>query len=175
MIEKYLAGVDPGISEGAIVVINSKGELQRWWTFRKASSGGLDMNHVSGLVWGIKESYHAKFYLEKVHAIFGSSAGSTFKFAEGYGAIQGILTAHGCDWELRTPREWQSKIWREEDFVYKESKKKTKDTKATSLNSFKRLYPNLDLRFGLNEKKNNRRTKQHGGLVDSILIARSQL
>lgn len=177
MIEKYTAGCDPGMI-GAICVIDSRGTLIRKYVFKKVSSGKLDLNNLNGLVWGIQDAWKPTWYLEKVHSIFRSNKGSMFKLGENMGILEGLLQANNCDWHFVTPKQWQTKIWRESDIVYKDpsAKRKTKDTKKTSLNCVERLYPGIDLKYGDNElKQSGRRTKQNEGIVDALLIARSQL
>jgi len=175
MREKYIAGVDPGML-GAICVIDSKGTLAGKYVFEKNETG-LDLSKLNALIWAINEEWHPMWYLEKVHAIFGVGKGSMFKLGENLGILEGLLQGNGCDWYFVTPKEWQSKVWREEDLVYKDpnAKRKVKDTKKTSLNCVQRLYPGIMLLYGDNERQGNRRSKQNEGFVDSLLIARSQL
>lgn len=176
MEEKYVAGVDPGML-GAICVMSSDGKLRGKWIFNKSSSGGIDLHQLSCLIWSVEETWHPAWWLEEVHSIFGAGKGSMFKLGENLGILKGMLQAHGCNWNSITPKNWQKAVIAAEDIVLKDpkAKRKIRDTKATALLAIKRLYPNENLCFGDNEKKTGRRTKPHGGIVDSILIARSQL
>ncbi len=172
---KYIAGVDPG-RLGAICLINEDGELVNKYVFI-SSKKGLDLPKLNALILSIQKGWKPKWYLEKVHSIFGSSKGSMFKLGENMGILEGMLEANGCDWSFLMPKFWQGKVWKESDIVYKDpsAKRKVKETKKTSLNCVKRLYPEMDFKYGDNEKNTNRRTKQNEGLIDAILIARSQI
>lgn len=175
-MEKYVAGVDPGML-GAVSLIDSTGKLVAKWVFLKDSSGKLDLHSLNCLIWSVEETWHPVWWLEEVHSIFGAGKGSMFKLGENLGLLKGMLQGNGCTWNSITPKNWQ-KIWQEEDIIYKDpnAKRKVKDTKKTSLRCFERLYPGVSLLYGDNEpKQSGRRTKQNEGLIDSLLIARSQL
>lgn len=101
--------------------------------------------------------------MEEVHAIYGSSAKGTFSFGEIFGYLQGVVFALGIPLTLVPPKTWQSEIWTTTDKVYKEGKKI--DTKATSLNAARRLFPTLSF------KRTERCSKPDDNLVDSLLIA----
>jgi len=115
-----------------------------------------DMKEIFEYLKDLKEE--SKGYLvcvfEDVHAIFGVSANSTFGFGFQKGYIIGYLIALGIPYEAVLPKKWQKEIWTNADMVYKTSGKVSKkgkliksvDTKATSKNAAKRLFPNIDLR-----------------------------
>lgn len=94
--------------------------------------------------------------IEDVHAIFGSSAKATFAFGENKGMLIGLLCANKIPFTLVQPKEWQTKIWTNADkeYDYKMVKnkngiwhnKKAINTKKTSINAAKRLFPNEDFR-----------------------------
>ena len=48
--------------------------------------------------------------LEDVHAIFGTSAGSNFKFGYNYGVVSALLATLGISIYLVKPKEWQKYI-----------------------------------------------------------------
>lgn len=111
--------------------------------------------------------------IEDVHAIFGSSAKATFAFGFNKGYLIGLLAANNIPYVLVQPKEWQKEMWCNSDIVvtYKEvtvkGKKVTKkevNTKQTSINCCKRLFPTLDLR------KSERSKKIDDNKVDSILM-----
>jgi hypothetical protein len=112
--------------------------------------------------------------IEDVHAIFGSSAKSTFAFGFNKGYLVGLLAANQIPYTLVQPKEWQREMWGNSDMVvtYKEItikgkkvSKKEVNTKQTSINACKRLFPMLDLR------KSERSKKIDDNKVDSILMA----
>lgn len=94
--------------------------------------------------------------IEDVHAIFGSAAKATFAFGENKGMLIGLLCANKIPFTLIPPKEWQHCIWTNADKVYdyklakdkngNEYTKKSVNTKKTSINAAKRLFPDIDLR-----------------------------
>ena len=91
---------------------------------------------------------------EDVKAILGVGAGQTFEFGFQKGYIVGYLIALGIPYEAVLPRVWQKEIWTDADMVYKTTNRKLKDgrfakqvdTKPTSINAAKRLFPAEDFR-----------------------------
>ena len=77
-------------------------------------------------------------YIEKIHALFGSSSKSTFNFWY-------IFWFMCCALDnplFVAPKDWQKWVRIDEDIVYKSTKpRKIKDTKATSYNAAKRIFP----------------------------------
>lgn len=95
--------------------------------------------------------------IEDVHALFNSAAKATFSFGENKGMLIGLLCANKIPFVLVQPKEWQKELWINADYVYdyKQVKnkrtgaienKKVVNTKKTSINAAKRLFPSLDLR-----------------------------
>lgn len=105
--------------------------------------------------------------IEDVHALLGSSAKSTFAFGMNKGYLLGLLAANRIPYHLIPPKEWQREIWSNADKVtrYKVDGGKMVDTKGTSINACKRIFPQLDLR------KNSRCKKIDDNKVDSILMS----
>lgn len=112
--------------------------------------------------------------IEDVHAVYGSSAKATFAFGFNKGYLIGLLAANQIPYTLVAPKEWQKEMWSNSDMVvsYKEvtikgkkTMKKDVNTKQTSINCAKRLFPKLDLR------KSERSRKIDDNKVDSILMA----
>jgi len=112
--------------------------------------------------------------IEDVKPIFGSSAKSTFAFGFNKGYLIGLLAANQIPYTLVAPKEWQKTIWTHSDMVvtYKEIRvkdkivqKKVVDTKQTSINACRRLFPNIDLR------KSARSKKPDDNKVDSMLLS----
>ena len=104
--------------------------------------------------------------IEDVHSIFGSSSKSTFNFGLCKGYLLGLLAANRVPYHLIQPKEWQKEIWTNADKEYKHTDgRKATDTKATSINACKRIFPMLDLR------KNDRCKNIDDNKVDSILMS----
>ena len=112
--------------------------------------------------------------VKDVHSIFGASAKSTFNFGEIKGILKGLLIANEIPYTLVQPKTWQQEIWINQDMIVsyksvvragKEIKQKVVDTKSTSINAARRLFPSIDLR------KNERCKKIDDNKVDSLLMA----
>jgi hypothetical protein len=105
--------------------------------------------------------------IEDVHSIFGASAKATFNFGLNKGYLLGLLAANKIPYHLVQPKEWQKEIWSNADKVtrYKTDGGKTTDTKNTSINACKRIFPSLDLR------KTPRCKNIDDNKVDSILMS----
>ena len=111
--------------------------------------------------------------IEDVHALFGSSAKSTFAFGFNKGYLVGLLAANQIPYTLIQPKEWQRTIWSNADIVVtykdvtvkgKKTTKKEVNTKQTSINCAKRLFPTIDFR------KSEKCKKIDDNKVDSILL-----
>lgn len=100
--------------------------------------------------------------IEDLHSIFGASAKSNFQFGVNNGIVIGALETMNYNYEKVAPKKWQKAIWMPSDLVPKGSKV---DTKATSLNAAKRLYPEKTFLVS------PRSTVAHDGVVDAVLLA----
>lgn len=115
-----------------------------------------DYYQLGDILKGIKEQYpNVICAMESVHALFGSSAKSTFSFGEINGLLKGLLIANKIPYHLVPPKTWQKEIWENNDMVInyktvtikdKQVTKKEVNTKQTSFNAAKRIFPYVDLR-----------------------------
>lgn len=151
---KTYIGIDPG-SKGYISVIDSEG-------------GHIYLSIADNTVLQVSDFLSAfrnkdvHCVMEEVHAIYGSSAKSTFAFGEIFGLLKGILIANEIPYTLVPPKTWQKEIWTHSD----EEKDGNKiNTKKTSINAARRLYPREDFRRTLQCKTID------DNKVDSLLIA----
>lgn len=166
MNRAYL-GIDVG-SKG-FITLNTNNELKFF------SIKDNDYYQLSNILFDIKSKYpNVVCVMEEVHALFGSSAKSTFSFGEINGLLKGLLIANKIPYHLVQPKKWQSEIWENKDLVvtYKDVtikgkvvKKKEINTKQTSLNAAKRIFPNIDFR------KTERCKIFDDNKVDSLLIS----
>ena len=167
-MEKTYIGVDPG-AIGFITAIFPNGEKE---FYSIDQNDDLNLNRIFR---SIKErSWEVTAVLEDVHSIFGASAKSTFNFGEIKGILKGLLIANEIPYTLVQPKTWQQEIWINQDMIVsyksvmrggKEIKQKVVDTKSTSINAARRLFPSIDLR------KNERCKKIDDNKVDSLLMA----
>lgn len=159
-------GIDVG-SKGFITVNNG-----RDLTFLSIADN--DIYAISNFLQAVKNTYpDVVCAMEEVHAIFGSSAKATFAFGEINGILKGLLIANQIPYHLIQPKKWQSEIWENKDMVAtyktivvkgKNVVKKDVNTKQTSFNAAKRIFPAVDLR------KTERCKNLDDNKCDSLLI-----
>lgn len=163
---KTYIGIDPG-SIGFITIRYQDGELEF------IPIEGCNFYALSLKLMMLQQTYDTFAIMEEVHAIFGSSAKATFAFGEINGLLKGLLIATGIPYQLVQPKQWQKEIWINQDMVVDHKKvivkgveqtRKEVNTKQTSLNAARRLFPDIDLR------KTERCKKPDDNLVDSLLI-----
>jgi hypothetical protein len=165
-MDKIIIGIDPG-SKGYIAIYEDG-------DYRFISLVDAPVNRIAQELAEIKKDAtengkHLIASCEEVHAIFGSSAKSTFEFGKVFGFLQGLLVANHIPYSLVPPKEWQSSIWinSDKEYSYKVSNGKDVkrvDTKKTSFNAAHRLFPEIDLRR--NEKCRN----EDDNKCDALLI-----
>lgn len=173
MNDKCYIGIDPG-SKGYISV-QYNGEFSFY------SIEDNDLYQLSEIMANIRNS-HANLVcvVEDVHALGNSSAKSTFTFGFNKGYLVGLLAANKIPYVLVQPKTWQKEMWLNSDIVVnykktlvidkktkeeKEIVRKTVDTKATSINAAKRLFPNIDFR------KSDRCKNLDDNKVDATLMS----
>lgn len=158
-------GIDVG-KGGAISCIDDNLNVN-YWTTPTLSDGDIDSRTLYSLLigFGLKDNVRM-IVVEKVHAIFGAGAGSTFEFGRSAGIAEACVCASGFPYMMVPPKVWQKEMWSGVDKVIKQGKKSV-DTKATSLVAVKRLFPGCSLSDPSKPKSN----KVHDGIVDSILLA----
>ena len=167
MNDKCYIAIDPG-AKGYIVT-------QKNGDFSFYSIADNDLYQLSQIIADIRlKNDNLVCVIEDVHAIFGSSAKSTFSFGFNKGYLIGLLAANRIPYVLIQPKEWQKEIWINADMVvnYKKVKirdkivsKKEVDTKKTSINAAKRLFPTADF------KRNNRCKIIDDNKVDATLMS----
>lgn len=167
MENRVYLGIDVG-SKG-FITLNTGSE------FKFYSIADNDIYQLSDIFRDIKNEYpNIVCVIESVHAIFGSSAKATFAFGEINGILKGLLMANKIPYHLVPPKTWQKEMWDNKDLVVsyktitvkgKDVSKKDINTKQTSINAAKRIFPNIDLR------KTERCKNPDDNKVDSLLIA----
>ena len=166
MNDKLYIGIDVGCK--GFISMQKNG---RWEHFSIADN---DLYQLSEILRQARQgSLNIACVIEDVHSIFGSSAKSTFAFGFNKGYLVGLLAANQIPYTLVAPKEWQKEIWINADMVVshkeveikgKKVMKKEVNTKQTSINACKRLFPTLDLR------KSERAKNIDDNKVDSILL-----
>lgn len=106
--------------------------------------------------------------IERVQAIRGASAGSTFSFGRSYQMAIDACSLIRSPTEFVKPMVWQKQVFKGETPQYKitkSGKRNKKDTKKMAQVVASRLFPN--------EKflRSERCTMPHDGMIDAALIA----
>lgn len=167
MSEKAYMGIDVG-AKGFIAV-------QKNGVWEHYSIADNDLYQLSEIMRKARlKNANIACVIEDVKPIFGSSAKSTFAFGFNKGYLVGLLAANKIPYTLVAPKEWQKEVWTNADMVvsYKEVvvkgkkvSKKEINTKRTSINACKRLFPTMDLR------KSPRSQTPDDNKVDATLMA----
>lgn len=167
MEQRVYLGIDVG-SKG-FLALNTGTELRFY------SIADNDAYQLSNILHDIKAEFqNVVCAMEEIHAIFGSSAKATFAFGEINGLLKGLLIANKIPYHLVAPKKWQSEIWDNKDMVVsyktaiikgKQVSKKEVNTKQTSFNAAKRIFPAVDLR------KTERCKNFDDNKCDSLLIS----
>lgn len=167
MEQRVYLGIDVG-SKG-FLTLNTGTELRFY------SIADNDAYQLSNILHDIKAEFqNVVCAMEEIHAIFGSSAKATFAFGEINGLLKGLLIANKIPYHLVAPKKWQSEIWDNKDMVVsyktliikgKQVSKKEVNTKQTSFNAAKRIFPAVDLR------KTERCKNFDDNKCDSLLIS----
>lgn len=170
-----IVGIDPG-KNGAMVSIDDHGKVNK--TVIPLIGKQLDILTLTNIFrqWP-KECPEVRLFIEDVHAIHGSAAGSTFSFGFVCGAIQTAAAAMQIPYILVNPKVWQAVVYHGIPEIRKPStsitygprkgqiQKGKIDTKKMSLLAARRLFPEVDLR------KSDTCKVPHDGIVDALLIA----
>ncbi len=151
---KYYCGLDVG-KKGALSIIHGD-------TIESYSFVDYDIDYICEKLKEINALDSCYALVEDVHAVFGSSAKSTFEFGYQKGMLVGILKASYIPYSLIPPKTWQNGVWERCDKVMDGTKVKTKDT---SINCAKRIFPNISL------KRTPKCTNPDDGICDSLLMA----
>lgn len=167
MNDKCYVGIDPG--NRGFISVQCNGEFSFY------SIEDNDLYQLSEIMANIRSSNtNLVCVIEDVHSIYGSAAKATFNFGFNKGYLIGLLAANKIPYVLIQPKEWQKEIWVNSDMVVnykkvvvngKETVRKEVDTKNTSINAAKRLFPNIDFR------KSDRCKKIDDNKVDATLMS----
>ena len=156
----YSCGID--IGKSGFIVIHSDGEFNKFPI--PLIGKEIDINEFKKILLMHKINHCV---IEDLHAIYGSSAGSTFSFGYVCGITEALLTSLNIPFTKVSPKTWQKEMWEGIPIQYKPSttgKTKVVDTKATSLIAAKRLFPNESF------LKTQRSKVPDNNLVDAILL-----
>lgn len=182
---RIIIGCDPGMTGGIAILVDGKiHALHKMPIFevktiknKKAKKvKHLDVEAIYKILEPLFKNDKPEVYVEELTHLFGLPSTSNFKLGYACGIIHGILQTLG-DFYLIHQKKWQQ-IWIPEDIEHEIDKKTGKikmvrrgkssqpkiNTKATSLNCAKRIYPGHDLIAPGGRKP-------HDGCIDALLIA----
>jgi len=161
-------GIDPGKGGAIVVALKVGDEIQRLSYVIPLLGKQVDRQALNNILREYKGN-ECHVWIEDVHAIFNSSAKSTFSFGHVCGLLEMAVVANGYSYTLVQPKVWQKEMWQgipeQRKPSTKEGKKGPIDTKLMSLMACKRLFPNEDL------TKSAKSKKDHDGIVDAMLLA----
>lgn len=168
---KYYIGIDPGKSP-SVCVLNEDGSIKSCLLFKQSNSKEFpyyEYNAFMHFIKGLKLSGITPIItMELPHSVYGASAKANFQFGLSIGAC--MMGLEGSDFEVNyiSPKSWTSWIWEDKDTVPKKVGK-GRDTKATSLNSAKRI---LGDKWDISTFLPTQRSKvPNHNMVDAYLIA----
>lgn len=164
---KTWLGCDPGKS-GFITSIKEGGFIESFAVPKIGKE--VDLLELFRLFKNICSSNPEDIYcvIEDVHAIFGSSAGSTFAFGYITGVIEAFVISNNISYTKVAPKKWQKQLHEgvpNQQKLSSTGKTMVNDTKLMSIMAAKRIFPDVDLRATARCKKPD------DNKVDSLLIA----
>lgn len=168
---KIIIGIDPG-EKGYLSVIYPFGDYE-FCSVLDTPKGEVDKFIKKQIELSRDRSFGIIAVMEEVHAIFGSSAKSTFAFGRINGILEAMLISNSVPYHFVQPKIWQKEIWISQDKIYKDSGRrgkdgkpiKTIDQKPTSVNAARRLFPDVDFR------RSNKCKNPDDNKCDSLLMA----
>lgn len=111
----YIVGADPGFT-GALAFLDpitmelsvhdmpTVAEAKGKTTINLMELGSLV---DPGSAWNLPRTYRTMAVIEKVHAMPNQGSASTFRFGEGYGALQMACAGHGYEMRYVAPNTWK--------------------------------------------------------------------
>lgn len=182
---KHVVGIDPGNS-GAIYVLKNGVKIFST-TYPKLPSGDIDRRKLFKVFLKLRKLENVVFVIEKVHAMFNSSAAATFSFGRAVEMVDTMVDLMKVRYFHVTPKDWQKEVWSGTKAIYKPKKtpkpltkeeiidgkkprksKEVVDTKKTSDMVAMKIFPKDDYRDNYKTEKSK---KRHDGLIDASLIA----
>lgn len=172
-----IIGMDPG-ANGGIAILNEKGKVLETFIMPIYKDTRRDVDFYA--LASILSKYRKRkpiVVLEKVHAIQGCAAATTFKFGQNYQACKDAANI----WKMPLfdvyPKEWQKLVFNPNYHPKKKTKsgKRKTDTKAKALAAARKLMAQnswtihlfKDYERGFRPKN----AKPHDGKVDALCIA----
>ncbi len=136
-----ILGIDIG-KKGGIAILNFVNKKPKVTLYRipLIASKEVNLNAILDILKPQADKIEMACF-ETLHAIYGSSAKSTFTFGKQVGYIEGILSALAIPYRSVQAKEWQKKMLAGVPSIKKEDNKT--DTKAMAEVAFNRYFPDL--------------------------------
>jgi len=170
-MEYRYAGIDPG-KTGWIVFLDRDGNIVEDYSTPLVGRE-YDKQTMRDMFEGFQYNDQIKIHtvLEDVHTTQMGGKSSNFDFGRGKGLWEMALMALNIPHTMVRAKEWQRLMWQGVKKQYKTgAKRKSVDTKATSLLAAKMLKPDQEWRY-LHKKTGKPTTKYNDGFVDAYLMA----
>lgn len=171
MEDKYYCGFDPG-AKGAVCIIDNSSRIVYLQSFFKDPENINLKDLIPHME--VLSSMNLHVVIEDVHAIFGSSAASTWNFGKVCGALEMALV----DWNIAhtkvAPKLWQKEMFQGIKLVTKLStskKTEVKDTKVMSYQAVSRIFPDQDFHKVSGKTGKTSKTVIDDNLCDAALMA----
>ena len=165
-MNRTYVGIDIG-KAGAIAIMEHKdGGSEIHTVPMPMIKNEVDYVELSDMLRDIRVAYSCNVHIvfEKLGVIFGTGKSTAFSMGHQAGAIEMGCIAHTLSYTKVRAVDWQKQMLMGVDEICKPNSSK-RDTKAMALVAIKRIFPNLELTFGVKAKK------PHDGLVDAVLMA----
>lgn len=165
-MNKTYVGIDIGKS-GAIAVMETENTQAEIYTLPMPKiKNELDYKELSDMMRDLRVAHSCNVHVvfEKLGVIFGSGKSTAFSMGHQAGAVEMACIAHSISYTKVRAVDWQKQMFQGVQEITKAGSAK-RDTKAMALVAIKRIFPSLELTFGV------KATKPHDGLVDAVLMA----
>ena len=149
-------GIDPGLDGGIAILVEDGMIVVRPLPVLKAAKGGkrhFDLHGIRDILWTFRNELHL-VVVEQVSSRSGEGVTSAFRFGEGYGMLQGMLTGMGMSYQMATPQAWKKAVLAG-----------TQKDKQAAIGFIQRRFPRVDL------KATPRSRVPHDGMADVLCLA----
>lgn len=173
-------GIDFG-KKGGFALVNDTNVIVKKWVMPLTSENEIDVQGVLDIATEVTgfaienlieeellamKSIPVKIHGEVLHALFNSSAKSTFNFGKAYGVVIGVVEANLGPINLVRAVDWQRKVFVEQQITeVKKPNSNRRDTKLMALHSALQLWPD---EIWIESPRHRR---LHDGMIDAALIA----
>lgn len=140
---KTYIGIDPGLRGGIAII----GEETMTFPMPIDDDGEISETELRDIIMYTNKGIDKIIIVEKVHSMPRQGVKSMFTFGHGCGKIKATIKLLGLPYRYVHPQVWQKKVCPGYG-----------NPKLRVLISAKQLFPNVDF-------------KNHGGMIDALLIA----